>query len=451
MKDSYDVIVVGAGPAGVATSIICRKKGFKVLLLDKKKKGKIGDKVCGEAISKKTVHCAAEKLGVDPPQEDEVNTLIEELVLRTALPKNHIILPAIGYMVDRHKFGQRLLSDAIKAGVILKEQFRVKEPIVENSKVIGILVKDIENNLIEIHSKMVIDCSGTMATIRINLPEEYEPFLNKSLTKEDFAPCYREIIELNKNHDLEGKIVLQYEMDIPEPGYIWFFADGENRLNCGTGFIKVGKHAKKSVKSVYFQAMEKYYPKGTYKTLDGRGDVVPIRAPLWNAVGNGLIIAGDAAFHADPLTAEGHGPALLAGCFAGEVACEALEKNSFKLEDLWKYNTLVMKEFGADHARARILTIVLEKIGPKKLEFLLKRKVVKQEDLTSAGILKKRSFIDYLDRVIKCFPKYGLLLIMKKAISTSKAVANHCKAYPTSPDDYETWNSKVLELYSWIS
>jgi len=114
MKDSYDVIVVGAGPAGVATSIICRKKGFKVLLLDKKKKGKIGDKVCGEAISKKTVHCAVEKLGVDPPQEDEVNTLIEELVLRTALPKNHIILPAIGYMVDRHKFGQRLLSDAIK-------------------------------------------------------------------------------------------------------------------------------------------------------------------------------------------------------------------------------------------------------------------------------------------------------------------------------------------------
>ncbi len=448
MNDSYDVIVVGAGPAGVATSIFCRKRGYKVLLIDKKKKEKIGDKVCGEAISKKTVHTFTEKLGVNPPQGDEVNALVEELVLRTALPTNHIVLPAIGYMVDRHKFGQRLLSKAVDAGVILKEKLRVKKAIVSNNEVVGVLAKDIENNLVEIHCKMVVDCSGTMAIIRTSLPEDYEPYLNKTLTKEDFAPCYREIIELNEDHDLEGKIVLQYEMDIPEPGYIWFFADGKKRLNCGTGFIKVGKHAKKSVKSVYFTALEKYYPKDSYRTIDGRGDVVPIRAPLWNAVGGGLIVAGDAAFHADPLTAEGHGPALAAGCFAGEVACEALEKNSFKLDDLWKYNILVMKEFGADHARARILTIVLEKIGPKKLEFLLKRKVIKQEDLTSAGILKKRSIVDYLDRAVRCFPRYGLLLVMKKAISTSKKIANHCKNYPAEPDGFESWNSRILEMYS---
>ena len=364
---------------------------------------------------------------------------------------NHIILPAIGYMIDRHKFGQRLLIEAIKVGVTLKDQFRVKQPLLEKDKVTGVVAKDLSNKEYKIGSRIVIDCSGTMATIRTNLPDKYEPFLNKTLTREDFAPCYREIIELDKDHDLDGKIVLQYEMDIPEPGYIWFFADGDKRLNCGTGFIKVGKHSKKSVKSVYFKAMEKYYPKETYKTIDGRGDVVPIRAPLWSAIGNGLIVAGDAASHADPLTAEGHGPALLAGWFAGEVACDALKKDSFKIEDLWNYNVNVMKEFGADHARARILTVVLETIGPKKLEFMLKRKVIKQSDLTSAGILKKRTFIDYLDRVIRCFPRYGLLLMMKRAISVSKAIANHCKNYPTSPEEYKVWESKILEFYSKIS
>jgi len=451
MKDSYEVIVVGAGPAGVAASLICRKRGYNVLLLDNKKREKIGDKVCGEAISKETVHEALEKLSIAPPKEEEINARIEDLILRTALPKNHITLPAIGYMINRYKFGQRLLQEVIKSGVILKDRCRVKQPIMRDNKVTGVLIKDSEHNSIEILSKMVIDCSGTMAVIRTGLPQEYEPKLNKKVTKADFAACYREIIELNHDHDLEGKIVLQYEKDIPEPGYIWFFADGKKRLNCGTGFIKEGKHAKKSVKSVYFNAIEKYYPKGTYKTIDGRGDVVPIRAPLWNAVGNGLIVAGDAAFHADPLTAEGHGPALMAGCFAGEVACNAIEKNSFELEDLWKYNLLIMKEFGADHARSRILTMALEKIGPEKLEFLLKRKVIKQSDLTSAGIMKKKSFIDYLDRAVRCFPKYGLLLMMRKAINTSKAIAKHYETYPTTPESYEAWKSKILDLYSQVT
>ena len=451
MKDSYDVIVVGAGPAGVAASLICRKGGYNVLLLDKKKREKIGDKVCGEAISKKTVHEALEKLSIAPPQKEEINAQVEDLVLRTASSTNHIIFPAIGYMIDRHKFGQRILQEAINSGVILKDRCRVKKPIVKDSKVSGVLIRDSEHNTIEILSKMVIDCSGTMAVVRTGLPQEYEPKLNKVVTKADFAPCYREIIELNHDHNLEGKIVLQYEKGIPEPGYIWFFADGEKRLNCGTGFIKEGKHAKKSVKSVYFNALEKYYPKGTYETIDGRGDIVPIRAPLWNAVGNGLIVAGDAAYHANPLTAEGHGPALMAGCFAGEVVCNALEQNSFELEDLWRYNLLVMKEFGADHARNRILTIVLEKIGPEKLEFLLKRKVIKQSDLTSAGIMKKRSFMDYLGRVVGCFPKYGLLLMMRKAISTSKAIAKHCETYPTTPESYDAWKLKILNLYSQVT
>ena len=102
--------------------------------------------------------------------------------------------------------------------------------------------------------------------------------LSKKLDNTDYASCYREIIELEEAHGLDGKIVLKYEEDIPEPGYIWFFSDGKYKLNCGTGFIKEGKNQKKSVKEVYFNAMEKYYPKGSYKTLDGRGGVV-LRLP----------------------------------------------------------------------------------------------------------------------------------------------------------------------------
>ncbi len=450
MKNEYDIIIVGGGPAGVSCAISCRRKNLDVLLLDKKKHEMIGDKVCGEAISKETSHFVSEKLGIKPPSGKEVNVLVEKLVLKTSLPEDHISLPAIGYMIDRHKYGQRLLNDAIKAGTEVIAEIKVVEPIIKDSKVAGVKIKDSQNENKEVFAKVIIDCSGVRGVIRTSLPEGFEPKLSKSLNKSDYASCYREIIELEEEHGLDGKIVLKYEEDIPEPGYIWFFSDGKTKLNCGTGFIKTGENQNRGVKEVYFKAMEKHYPKGSYKTLDGRGGVVSIRPPLWNAVASGLIVAGDAAYHADPLTAEGHGPALMAGYFAGLVASKAIEKENFSTEKLWEYNKLIFSSFGAEHARNRILTIVLERIGPKKLEFLLKRKVVKQADLTTKGIMKKRSVWNYLALALRCFPRYSLLLLMRKAISISKNVARHCDEYPTTPEGFQIWKKEMEKLYSKI-
>ncbi|MCG3221539.1 MAG: NAD(P)/FAD-dependent oxidoreductase [Candidatus Heimdallarchaeota archaeon] len=447
MTETFDVIVIGAGPAGISSALYCQKEGLKVLLIDKKREEDIGDKICGEAISEKTSHRFSEKVNVQPPQDNEINALIQVLALRTSLPIDHITLPAIGYMIDRHKYGHRLLKVALQRGVKLFPETKVLRPIIKENKVIGVIVRNGKNKEMELYSEIVIDCSGVLAVIRTNLPKDFEPLLNKELTKADYASCYREIIELEKKHDLKGKIVLQYEKDIPEPGYIWFFADGDKKINCGTGFIKEGKNLRRGVKSVYFEAMEKYYPKDTYKTIDGRGGCVPIRPPLWNAVAPGLIIAGDAAYHPDPLTAEGHGPALIAGCFAGDVAKEAISNKRFETDFLWKYNELIFSDFGSKHVRRRILTIALNKLGPKKLEFLLKRKVIKQEDLTSEGILKKRSILSYLGIALRCFPRYGLLLLMKKTIDVSKKTNILCKNYPNSPKNFPEWRDEMENLY----
>lgn len=450
MKNEYDVIVVGGGPAGVSAALSCSKNNLNVLLIDKKKQEMIGDKVCGEAISKETSHFISDKLGIKPPSGTEINAPVEKLILQTSLPEEYISLPAIGYMIDRHKYGQRLLKDAINSGVEVLSETKVLEPILKNNKVSGVLIKTKNAKKIELLAKLVIDCSGVRGTIRTKLPEDFEPILLTKLDKSDYASCYREIIELRKAHGLDKKIILKYEEDIPEPGYIWFFSDGKYKLNCGTGFIKEGENQTKNVKEVYFKAMEKYYPKGTYKTLDGRGGVVSIRPPIWNAVAPGLIVAGDAAFHANPLTAEGHGPALLAGYFAGLVSSKAINKGDFSTEKLWEYNSLIISSFGAEHARNRILTIVLERIGPKKLEFLLKRKVVKQSDLTTKGIMKKRTIWNYFELLVRSFPRLPLILLMRKAISTSKKIAKHCLDFPKSPNGYQDWFKRMNQLYSRI-
>ncbi|NIV73034.1 MAG: FAD-dependent oxidoreductase, partial [Calditrichae bacterium] len=53
-KYDYDIIVVGAGPAGCTTAMYAARKGLRVLLLDKKRFPR--DKTCGDLIPNNCLH-----------------------------------------------------------------------------------------------------------------------------------------------------------------------------------------------------------------------------------------------------------------------------------------------------------------------------------------------------------------------------------------------------------
>ena len=52
IKNHYQVVIVGAGPAGAAAAIYCKKYNLEVLLIDKKNFPR--DKTCGDGIPLKT-------------------------------------------------------------------------------------------------------------------------------------------------------------------------------------------------------------------------------------------------------------------------------------------------------------------------------------------------------------------------------------------------------------
>lgn len=446
---SHDIIIVGAGPAGVSASIKCGKEGMNVCLIDKKAKNEIGNKVCGEAISKKSVIKVSGKLGIECPKGEEINAPIETMVLNMGKDSmSSLTYPSIGYMIDRHIYGQRLLQEALDVGVNLYESVKVLQPIIKDKKVIGVKTKG-KDGIKEVHGHITIDSSGLRSVVRTNLPRDFDELLYTGLKREEYSSCYREIIKLKEGeHEFDKKIVLKYDDSIPEPAYFWIFGDGPKKLNCGTGFMKVGKNSNLSVKKVYNKYMKKLFPTSSYSIIDSRGDVVPTRPPLLNAVSNGLLIAGDAGFHANPLTAEGHGPALLAGFYAGETAVEAILAENYSKTFLWNYNKKIIREFGCEHFRDAITTFLLTKLGRKNIEFLIKKKVITQRDLTSDGQTNPLSHLELVKRLLRCFPKLSLLLQLKKGLDAHKKMNQLCQEYPSVPSDLVIWQDKITKLYS---
>ena len=68
-KDVYDLIVVGAGSGGCATAKVAAEQGLKVLMIDKRKKDDIGDKLTFDTIPAYTF----DALGIPVPEGDELD------------------------------------------------------------------------------------------------------------------------------------------------------------------------------------------------------------------------------------------------------------------------------------------------------------------------------------------------------------------------------------------
>ena len=51
--ENYDLIIVGGGPAGATAALYAQRQGLTTLLLDKERFPR--DKICGDALSGKTV------------------------------------------------------------------------------------------------------------------------------------------------------------------------------------------------------------------------------------------------------------------------------------------------------------------------------------------------------------------------------------------------------------
>lgn len=450
---SYDVVVVGGGPSGVMSAITIAKSGYKVILLDKKGYEKIGDKNCGDAIDMTHLNDLKDILNDPYPslEKGEANSRIKRITIASGGIKNKISATQLdGYIVNRLKYGQKLLKNAEELGVEIRHSTSVKDIIVEGEQIVGVICSNREKGEYEIRGKIIIDASGYIGKIRKLIPDNIRGDIDLDLPDKYGIATYREIIELTNEHEFPEEIVWFYHDNVPVPGYLWIFTEGQRRLNIGITWPRDIPYPEgKSLKKLYHEFLDPYFNPKEYTVINAGGGNIPMRPMFDSLVFNGVILVGDAAAAVDPTTFEGHGPALESGRYAGKTAIRALEKNNVTQEGLWPYNCDFARYPGGTFAQSFVFSLLLREMGTENLSFLIKRGIVSEQDLIVIfqDPDQKIGLSAQIKKVIKAFPRLRLLIKLKKTLDLLDEVKAHYMEYPEKPNGLDTWIEKRNNLF----
>ena len=296
MSNEYDVIVVGAGPAGIPAAIKSAEYGAKTLLIEKNETI-MAKKPCGEATSLGTFR----DMGIDP----KPYIVLHKVIPRVFAPNGKYIDIGFAetYSINKTMYLQELALKAAENGADIK----VREPVLAVSRDSDGIVK-VKTKYGIYKCKVVIGADG------------YHSIVAKSFGVKEKSEPIPTVIYLMVNVRLRDPDVASFYLgnEVAPKGYAWIFPKSDRVAEVGIGVR--GGNAK-----AYLDRFVKMHSDelGSGRVIDYRGAPVPIGGMIRKPYGDGFILVGDAAGTVMPLTGAGMHPSGVAGLVAGWTAAEA--------------------------------------------------------------------------------------------------------------------------------
>ncbi|MHA1763211.1 MAG: geranylgeranyl reductase family protein [Promethearchaeota archaeon] len=449
MTETHDVLIIGAGTGGSIAARFAAKSGLDVCLIDRKPREAIGDKICGDAVGNEIF----DYLNIPHPKNEELSCHIKGAKLYPPSMNSCLTLidpKQAGYIVNRLEFGQRLLNEALDAGVknFLDETMAL-DLIYKDKKVAGVKVKTKNMERKELRANLIFDASGVHSPIRKKIQS---PLVENDILKEDMILCFREIVSfpLNDQEIMDPEYIsIILDQEKAPGGYIWYFPKNEQSVNLGLGTFL--KH-KNIIKQYYKDYVFKHFIKSSrVEILSSGGGVVPVRRPLWSCVEDSIMFVGDAACLVNPLHGGGIDPSMRAGYMAAQTAILASEEGDFSKKGLWKYNYDIMTTLGAEFAPLDLLRIVLQVLSNEELNFGLERNLLTGDEIleiSSTGVLNL-SIMDFAVKAFKGITHPNLLLDLNYLRLRMEEIAKHYKHFPQSfnLEEFNQWKEKTIQIY----
>lgn len=308
MKKEYDIIVVGAGPAGSIAARFAAEQGVSVLMLEKDRD--VGYPVrCAEAIGKAGVEEFIE------PDNNWIKAYINKLSFIAPNGTEAILeINQEAYVLERRIFDYELAKSAAKAGAEILTRAYVNGLIFENNKVVGVKY-EFRGEQKEIKSKIVIAADGVESRVgRWAGIKTYTDFRDME--------CCSQITVSNIQVD-PSTLYLYFGKDVAPGGYFWVFPKGPDIANIGLGVSGLtGKS--KSALAYLNDFMNKNYPDASILTSIAGG--VPCAKTLDKISAPGIMLVGDAARQVNPLSGGGIASGMIGGSIAGRIAGESVRQ-----------------------------------------------------------------------------------------------------------------------------
>jgi electron transfer flavoprotein-quinone oxidoreductase len=355
-EDTFDAIVVGAGPAGAAAALTLAKSGVNVVLLER---GEYpgAKNVQGAVLYTKMLDEIVPAFWTDPrpPLERPVTEQRVWLVSGDSLlhggfrSKKWAQLPHNCYTIIRATFDRWFARKAEEAGAQLFNGVTVSEVLKKDGKIIG--VKTSEGD--ELLADVVIACDGANSLLA------QQAGLIKEWRADEMALGVKEVLALPKEK-IEDRFCLEpnegatIEMfgDVTRGmlGYAFLYTNRES-VSLGVGcklshFQKSGIRPPDLLEYVKAHPMVRKLIQG-HQVLEYSGHLIPEGGynslpPLY---ADGFLTAGDAAQMVNPSHREGSNLAMAAGRLAAETVILAKRAGDFSAKTLSQYQKKLKESF----------------------------------------------------------------------------------------------------------
>jgi geranylgeranyl reductase family protein len=328
LQDNWDVLVVGAGPAGSRAATATAAAGARTLLIDAKVR--IGEQPhCGEFVPQQLfIECGLDRVSIVQTVEN-----MESLVVDLNSPQGQPLHPgsvqrSLGFLIDRVRFDRQLAREAATAGAVILSGARLKGRNDEAWKIA------INGQEALIRPRFVVAADGAISTVGSVLGMERPVFLRGVQIE---APLVR---PLNKtmvflSRDLKG-------------GYGWLFPKG-NVANVGLG---VASEPDLNPRKLLDQLADTLVSQGLIGPgrLSRTGGLIPVSGMRSKLVLDNVVFCGDAAGLTHPITGAGIPQAVLSGDLAGKTIGAALKTGD--LAHLKRYEDEVRDRYSGVLAHA---------------------------------------------------------------------------------------------------